>query len=89
MKNDKFKNMTDEQLVKISHPSIWRSDDEGLARAELYKREKAKEGKNFSVQKQIRNMTSVMSHLICYINYGILVSKKGGAICQRLSIGSR
>ena len=35
------------------------------------------------------DLTSVMSHLICYINHGILTSKKGGGICQRLSTGCR
>ena len=32
---------------------------------------------------------SVMSHLKCYITCGILTSKKGGEICQRLSTGCR
>jgi len=31
--------------------------------------------------------TSVMSHLTCWNNYGILTPQKGGWVCQRLNIG--
>jgi len=35
MKNDKFKKMTDEQLIAIANNRLWTSGEEGMAAAEL------------------------------------------------------
>ena len=57
MKNDKFKAMSDEELVAKANSRLWISGEEGQVAAELSRRRKIDETKNSSVQKQVRNMT--------------------------------
>ena len=57
MENNKFKAMSDEQLIAKANSRLWISGEEGIAAAELYRRKKIEKTKNSSVQRQVRNMT--------------------------------
>jgi hypothetical protein len=50
MENDKFKAMSDEKLITAANSRLWISGEEGPAAAELYKRQKQREGRNLKIQ---------------------------------------
>ena len=71
MGNDKFKKMTDEQLVAATNSRLWISGEEGQAAAELYKRQKLQNGKNFQNQKWIL-FIAIVSVIIAAITLAIV-----------------
>ncbi len=52
MEDDKFKAMSDEQLVSIAHKTGVVTGEEGPAAAELYKRQKEVEKRNILLQEE-------------------------------------
>ena len=49
--------MSDEQLVAIVYNRAWTSGEEGLAAAELHRRQKLKDDKNIRIQKWLLYFT--------------------------------
>ena len=72
MKNDKFKAMSDEELVAKANSRLWISGEEGQVAAELYRRQKQREDKNLKIQSWVLR-TTILAVIIAAVTLTFVI----------------